>query len=113
MAGKRGRPRKSATTSKGEAEGKVPAGEYEVEEIVDSAIDADTLEHMYRVKWKGYSLKETTWEPRMNLEHSAELVRAYDAKMKKARKDEAAAGGADKEVKKVKKKPGRKPKAKA
>lgn len=78
---------------------------------MDSAIDADTLEHMYRVKWKGYSLKETTWEPRKNLEHSAELVRSYDAKMKKARKDEAA-GGTD-EVKKAKKKPGRKPKAKA
>ena len=79
---------------------------------MDSAIDADTLEHMYRVKWKGYSLKETTWEPRKNLKHSAELVRSYDAKMKKARKDEAAAG-TDKEVKKAKKKPGRKPKAKA
>ncbi|KAL2147195.1 hypothetical protein VTI28DRAFT_150 [Corynascus sepedonium] len=64
--------------------GELPAGEYEVEEIVDSAIDADTMEHMYLVKWKGYPASDNTWEPRRNLKGSLELVRKFDVAMKKA-----------------------------
>lgn len=61
----------------------VPKGEYEVEAILDSAIDADTLAHMYQVKWKGYPVSEATWEPKTNLAHAAELIRAFDAKKDK------------------------------
>jgi hypothetical protein len=43
--------KKSGRAKKVTTNDEVPAGEYEVEEIVDSAIDADTLEHMYLVKW--------------------------------------------------------------
>lgn len=55
-----------------------------MEEIVDSAIDADTMEHMYLVKWKGYPASDNTWEPRRNLKGSLELVRKFDVAMKKA-----------------------------
>lgn len=68
------------------------------------------MEHMYRVKWAGYSLKEATWEPRKNLTHAADLVREFDAKQKKkAQPNDTAENGEKKE----RKKPGRKPRAKA
>ncbi|KAL2184449.1 hypothetical protein L209DRAFT_648978, partial [Thermothelomyces heterothallicus CBS 203.75] len=57
----RGRPRSTTATEKPakkgrrsrreDADGETAADEFEVEEIVDSAIDADTMEHMYLVKW--------------------------------------------------------------
>lgn len=77
-----------------------------MEEILDSAIDADTMEHMYRVKWKGYPVGEATWEPKKNLTHAAILVRAFDATKKNL-----ANGVADEGEGKQKKKPGRKAKA--
>lgn len=61
----------------------VPKGEYEVEEILESVIDADTFEHMYRVKWKGYGLEEATWEPKTNLAHAAALIKDFDTKQAK------------------------------
>ncbi|KAB5584800.1 hypothetical protein GE09DRAFT_1068294 [Coniochaeta sp. 2T2.1] len=92
---KRGGPKgasKKADSSNSEV---VPKGEYEVEEILESVIDADTFEHLYRVKWKGYPLDEATWEPKTNLTHAAELIRAFDAKqVKQTRKPRAANGTA-------------------
>lgn len=71
-------------------------------------IDADTMEHKYFVKWKGYPASENTWEPKTNLVHAAQLVAAFDAKKKKkAVEDDKAPASREK------KKPGRKPKAKA
>jgi hypothetical protein len=70
----------------------VPKGEYEVEEILESVIDADTFEHMYRVKWKGYGLDEATWEPKTNLAHATALIKAFDAQQpKQTRKPRGAA----------------------
>lgn len=83
QARKAGRPKKQATDE-------VPAGEYEVEAIVDSAIDADTMEHMYLVKWRNYPASDNTWEPKVNLSGSLGLVRAFDAAKKKAEAAEAA-----------------------
>jgi hypothetical protein len=94
-----GRGRKAASN------GETPAGEYEVEKIVDSQIDADTMEHMYLVKWKGYGDDENTWEPKTNLSHAPDLVKAFDAKKKAAGRTKTAAST-------KKKRPGRKPKAK-
>ncbi len=68
----------------------MPAGEYEVEEIVESMIDADTMEHMYLVKWKNYSASDNTWEPKKNLKGSLDIVRKFDAAKKKAEAAEAA-----------------------
>jgi hypothetical protein len=76
----------------------VPAGEYEVEEIVDSAIDADTMEHMYFVKWKNYPASDNTWEPKKNLKGSLELVRKFDIAKKKAEAAEAAKKAAAKKA---------------
>ncbi|KAL2261443.1 hypothetical protein VTK26DRAFT_4160 [Humicola hyalothermophila] len=64
---------------------------YEVEEIVDSAIDADSMEHMYLIKWKNFPSSENTWEPKKNLKGSLELVRQFDAKKKRVEVAAAAA----------------------
>ncbi|OIW25933.1 hypothetical protein CONLIGDRAFT_512881 [Coniochaeta ligniaria NRRL 30616] len=116
---KRGGPKgasKQDSSSNSEA---VPKGEYEVEEILESVIDADTFEHMYRVKWKGYGLNEATWEPKTNLGHAAALIKAFDSNQaKETRKPRGAAstnGAAPKATKAAKskskevKKPGRPP----
>ncbi len=85
----------------------MPAGEYEVESIVESAIDADTMEHMYLVKWRNYPASDNTWEPKKNLSGSLDLVRKFDTAKKKAAaaRKEAAATAGDKKT------GGRKPKA--
>ncbi|KAG7293262.1 hypothetical protein NEMBOFW57_003308 [Staphylotrichum longicolle] len=100
------KPAKKAGRPKKETNGEVAEDEYEVEDIVDSAIDADTMEHMYLVKWKNYPASQNTWEPRKNLKGSLDLVRKFDAKKKKADAEEAA-----KKVPAKKTTPGRKPRA--
>lgn len=60
--------------------------EYQVERIVDSMIDADTKEHLYMVKWKGYPSKDNTWEPKSNLKKCENLLKDYDAKKGKSKK---------------------------
>ncbi|EAQ93536.1 hypothetical protein CHGG_01771 [Chaetomium globosum CBS 148.51] len=91
-AKKAGRPKKDA------ADEEVPAGEYEVESIADSIIDADTMEHMYLVKWKNYPASDNTWEPKKNLKGSLDLVRKFDAAKKKAKAAEAAKKAATKKA---------------
>ncbi len=68
----------------------MPAEEYEVEEIVESMIDADTMEHMYLVKWKNYPASDNTWEPKKNFKGSLDIVRKFDAAKKKAEAAKAA-----------------------
>lgn len=82
--------RKAATDDESEEDSAIPEGEYEVEEILDSAVDADTLERMYFVKWKGYDESESTWEPRENLiAHCSQLLDEFE-KAKKLRSAMAA-----------------------
>ncbi|CAI6080619.1 unnamed protein product [Clonostachys chloroleuca] len=57
--------------------------QWEVESIVDSQIDADTMEHFYKVKWKGYSSKENTWEPKSNLVGCQDALKEYERQKKK------------------------------
>jgi hypothetical protein len=101
----------------------VPADEWEVEDIVESSIDADSMEHMYLVKWKGFAAAENTWEPRKNLDHAAAMIKAFEAKKPKKTEAKAAKQPATMKVSgkrataatkaapapKDKKKPGRKP----
>lgn len=92
----------------------MPADEYEVEEIVESMIDADTMEHMYLIKWKNYPESDNTWEPKKNLKGSLSLVRQFDVKKKKAEAEDAAKKASNKKTAAAGEKKasgGRKPKA--
>ena len=42
--------------------------EYEVEEIIEKKIKKGEIS--YKVKWKGYPLSESTWEPAKNLSNA-------------------------------------------
>lgn len=60
--GKRGRPKKSASPK-----GKSPKGgktnkEYEVQKIIDDEMRSG--KKFYRIRWKGWSAKDDTWEPK-------------------------------------------------
>lgn len=95
----------------------MPADEWEVEAIVESSIDADSMEHMYLVKWKGFAATENTWEPRKNLDHAAAMIKAFEAKKPKKTEAKAVKVSAKRATAvtkaapapKHKKKPGRKP----
>lgn len=105
------KPASAPSKSKDAKTTAVPKGEYEVEAILDSAIDADTLAHMYQVKWKGYPVSEATWEPKTNLAHAAELLRAFDAKKDKRVRAPNGTAKSSKAPKTAKAEPG--PEAKA
>ncbi|KAL7945104.1 hypothetical protein V8C42DRAFT_324578 [Trichoderma barbatum] len=84
-AQRRGRPAKKATESKARetkatANAREKRNEWEVEKIVDSRIEEETLQHFFRVKWKGFSDKDNTWEPKKNLANCKSLVEAYEKK---------------------------------
>lgn len=49
--------------------------EYEVEKVLDYRVFRKKPQ--YLVKWKGYSDKETTWEPEEFLTHCSELIAEY------------------------------------
>lgn len=55
---------------------------YEVEEVLDSGVDAETKKLMYLVKWKGYTSKHNTWEPKKNLSGASELIKQFNANSK-------------------------------
>ena len=52
--------------------------EHEVEAIV--AHKRQGQRYRYLVKWVGYPTSENTWEPEVNLKHSAEILRAHKLK---------------------------------
>jgi hypothetical protein len=54
--------------------------EWEVEKILDSGIDGPTGVHLYLVKWKGFSSKENTWEPKKNLGNCLKLIQEFEKK---------------------------------
>jgi len=51
-------------------------GEYEVEQIVGKQVLSNVI--FYQVKWKGFSMDETTWEPAENLENAPMKIRDYE-----------------------------------
>ena len=52
--------------------------EYEVKEIVDSKMYCGKLK--YLVHWKGYPIKERTWEPVENLSNSQKYIDKFHKK---------------------------------
>ena len=60
--------------------------EYEVEEILNSAIGgrAPNKFTKYRVKWRGYDASHNTWEPESNLEGARELIEEFHQRYPKA-----------------------------
>ena len=55
------------------------SGEYEVEDILDhrSCGHGRSLCTEYLVKWRGYSVFESTWEPEANLTNCARTLAMY------------------------------------
>ena len=49
---------------------------YYVEKILDRRKVNDRLE--YKIKWEGYPMNQSTWEPLENLRTAMELVEEYD-----------------------------------
>ena len=49
---------------------------YEVEEIIGKKKIRG--KYYYLVKWKGYSLNESTWEPLENLDYANELIEEFN-----------------------------------
>ena len=49
--------------------------EYEVEKILDSRKKGRGIQ--YLVKWKGYSDAENSWQPRINVENTIDLVKEF------------------------------------
>lgn len=59
--GKRGRPKKTGSP-KGKAKGGKTNKEYEVQKIIDDEMRGG--KKFYRIRWKGWSAKDDTWEPK-------------------------------------------------
>lgn len=97
-AKRRGRPRKQAqgtparskptmtSPKEGEPVLKTGDGVWEVEQIVGSRIEADTYIHYYEVKWKGWSAKHNTWEPKKNLADCKDLIKQFEVQSEKDEK---------------------------
>ncbi len=56
--------------------------EYGVEKILDKKIIAGIP--YYLIKWEGYPLSESTWEPLENLTHSQEILKEFEQGLKAA-----------------------------
>jgi len=61
--------------------------EYEVELILDKKIKKGQI--LYLVKWKGYSLDETTWEPADNLDNAPLKIRDFENQLLAKNKESA------------------------
>ena len=49
---------------------------YNIEKILDRRFNGEKLE--YKIKWEGYPMSESTWEPMKNLESAKEMVEEYN-----------------------------------
>lgn len=56
------------------------SGEYEVEDILDMRVRCRgrLSSTEYLVKWRGYGLAESTWEPVSNLTNCPEVLSAFE-----------------------------------
>lgn len=90
-----------------------PDEEYEVEAIKDSKTDKKSGE-LFLVKWKGYADKHSTWEPKENLSHAADLLQDFEDTREEREKEteEKKAAPTAKKTAKTKAKAATKPKTK-
>lgn len=70
--GKRGRPKKA----KADAGKSAKKQEFEVQKIIDDEIRSG--KKYYRIRWKGWSAKDDTWEPKSSLS-CPEIIKAYES----------------------------------
>ena len=49
---------------------------YNIEKIIGRRKNNGRLE--YKIKWEGYPMNQSTWEPMKNLESAKELVEEYN-----------------------------------
>lgn len=70
---KRGRPKKGGANAK--SSGKTNK-EFEVQKIIDDEMRGG--KKYYRIRWKGWSAKDDTWEPKTSLS-CPEIIKAYES----------------------------------
>ena len=58
--------------------------EYEVEKILSRRFNNNNIE--YRVKWRGYHISESTWEPLENLKNCIILVQQFEKNLRNEKK---------------------------
>ena len=58
--------------------------EYEVEKILNKKISNGKT--FYRIKWKGYSNDQSTWEPEINLQHCKEIIKGFNENLTRIHK---------------------------
>ncbi|MEE6472762.1 hypothetical protein FKM82_009713 [Ascaphus truei] len=66
---------KTETGETGESEQDETEDVFEVERIIDSKTEGGEV--LYRVRWKGYSSEEDTWEPEAHLDECSEVLLAF------------------------------------
>jgi len=66
------------TLSKKKTSSKKTPQEYEVEKVCD--IKFQDGQEVFLVKWKGYSMKDNTWEPRKNLGNATAAIDAFQSR---------------------------------
>jgi hypothetical protein len=67
----------TATSSGSRGKPTPTKAEYEVELILKSRQNKKTGTPEYLVKWKGYHVKDNTWEPEQNLTHCAKALKEF------------------------------------
>ena len=51
--------------------------EYEVEELLEAKARGRGHKLHYLIKWKGFPIGESSWEPTDNLQHTPDTIKAF------------------------------------
>lgn len=54
--------------------------------IVDSQIDLNSLEHFYKVRWKGWSSKDDPLEPKKNMTKYCSAIEQFEREAEKIKR---------------------------